>query len=234
MGHSAVQHAPENAGMSAAPEAAPILAVVGMQAEAALLPRGVRAVVTGGDPKRAAALLDAEQGEIGGVLSFGIAGGLDPSLVPGDLVVAARVRGPGGAWRADLAWAATLVRATGARLGTLAGATAVVADPGAKRALHAATGGALAVDLESEAAAAFAARRGLPFAALRAVADPAGEGVPQAAADGLTADGRPAAARVALSLLRRPKELPAVLQVAKRTKVALGALERAAKALPGR
>ena len=211
-----------------------ILAVVGMQSEAALLPRGMRAVVTGGDPKRAAALLAADTGEVTGVLSFGIAGGLDPALEPGDLVVATRVRGPGGAWGADLQWAAALAGATGARLGTVAGAARVVGDPAAKRNLHAATGGALSVDLESEAAAAFAAARGLPFAALRAVADTAAETVPRSAAEGLTADGRPAAGRVALSLLRRPKELPAVLQVAKRTRLALAALERAAKALPGR
>jgi hopanoid-associated phosphorylase len=217
-----------------APSAPAILAVVGMRSEAALLPKGLRAVVTGGDPKRAAALLAAQTGEVAGVLSFGIAGGLDPALAPGDLVVATRVRGPGGAWGADMGWAAALARATGARLGTLAGARRVVADPVAKRALRNATGGALAVDLESEAAAAFAAARGVPFAALRAVADTAEEGVPRAAAAGLTADGRPAAGRVALSLLRRPKELPAVLAVARRTRVALGALGRAAKALPAR
>lgn len=211
-----------------------VLAVVGMQSEAALLPRTVRAVVTGGDPKRAAALLAKETEEVAGVLSFGIAGGLDPTLAPGDLVVATRVRGPAGAWGADMGWAAALARATGARLGTVAGATAVVADPTRKRRLHNATGGALSVDLESEAAAAFAASRKVPFVALRAVADTAGEGVPDAAAAGLTPDGRPAAARVALSLLRRPKELPALLTVARRTKVAMAALARAAKALPAR
>ena len=216
------------------PPAAAVIAVVGMRSEAALLPRGVRAVVTGGDPKRAAALLAEHKGEVTGVLSFGIAGGLDPDLAPGDLVVATRVRGPRGAWRADMGWAAALARATGARLGTLAGAARVVADPAAKRNLHNATGGALAVDLESEAAAAFAASRGVPFVALRAVADTARESVPQSAAGGLTSDGRPAAARVALFLLRRPSELPALLQVAKRTKLALASLERAAKALPGR
>jgi nucleoside phosphorylase len=133
-----------------------------------------------------------------------------------------------------MGWAAAIAKATGARLGTLAGARAVVADPAAKRQLRNATGGALAVDLESEAAAAFAAARGVPFCALRAVADTAEEVVPRAAADGLTADGRPAAARVAFSLLRRPRELPQVLQVAKRARVALGALERAAKLLPAR
>jgi adenosylhomocysteine nucleosidase len=211
--------------------AASVVAVVGMRSEARLLPPGIRAVIAGGDPRRLAALLAAEPGEVAAVLSFGIAGGLDPALGAGDLVVATRVRGPRGAWRADLGWAAALARATGARLGVVAGAAVVVADPAAKRNLRSATD-ALAVDLESEAAAAFAASRGLPFVALRAIADTAEEVLPRAAAVGLTADGRPAPGRVALALLRRPGDLPALVQVARRTREALAALERAAKALP--
>jgi len=208
-----------------------VLAVVGMRSEARLLPQGIRAVVAGGDPRRLASLLAAQPGEVAGVLSFGIAGGLDPALGAGDLVVATRVRAPGGAWRADMGWAAALARATGARLGVVAGAPKVVAEPAAKRTLRHATD-ALAVDLESEAAAAFAASRALPFVALRAIADTAEEALPRAAAVGLTADGRPAPGRVALALLRRPGELPALVQVARRTQEALAALERAARALP--
>jgi hopanoid-associated phosphorylase len=209
------------------------LAVVGMRSEAALLPRGLRVVVGGGDPRQLPALLAAERGEgVAAVLSFGIAGGLDPALVPGDLIVSTWVRGPGGAYRADMSWAAALARATGARLGVVAGAAAAVADPAAKRALRDATG-ALAVDLESEAAAAFAAAYALPFVALRAVADTAKEAVPAAAVAGLTSDGRLAPGRVALALLRRPRELPALIQVAKRARAAHAALARAVAALPG-
>jgi adenosylhomocysteine nucleosidase len=215
---------------------AAILAVVGMRAEAALLPRDarLRPIVSGGDPRRLAALLAALGGEAAAVLSFGIAGGLDPALAPGDLVVSTRVRGStGDAFPADMGWAAALARATGARLGGIAGARSVVGEPAAKRALHLATG-ALAVDLESEAAAAFAAAHGLPFAALRAVADTAGESLPAAASVGLTPEGRPAAGRVALALLRRPRDLPALFAVARRARTALASLERAAAALPGR
>ncbi|WP_052213845.1 hypothetical protein [Belnapia sp. F-4-1] len=200
-----------------------ILAVVGMQSEAALLPKGLRVVVSGGDPARLRTLLQQQPEDISGVLSFGIAGGLDPSLITGDLVVATRVRGPGGAYAADPVWSARLARRCGARLGMVAGAAGVVGEPSGKRLLRAATG-ALIVDLETEAAAAFATARRLPFAALRAVADTAEEVLPRAAAVGLTADGRPAAGRVALALLRQPRELPALLVVARRSRAALEAL----------
>ncbi|MBL6077805.1 nucleoside phosphorylase [Belnapia sp. T18] len=200
-----------------------ILAVVGMQSEAALLPKGLRVVVSGGDPARLRALLQNQPEDITGVLSFGIAGGLDPSLITGDLVVATRVRGPGGAYAADPVWSARLAQRCGARLGMVAGAAGVVGEPSGKRLLRAATG-ALVVDLETEAAAAFATARRLPFAALRAVADTAEEVLPRAAAVGLTADGRPAAGRVALALLRQPRELPALLVVARRSRAALEAL----------
>ena len=208
-----------------------VIVATGMRSEAALLPPGVRAVVGGGDPVRLREMLDRAAGGATAVLSFGIAGGLDTDLECGALVVATRVRGPGGAWPADMTWSSALVRASGARLGVVAGATAVVSAPGAKRSLRLMTG-ALVVDMESAVAAAFAASRGLPFAVLRAVADTAEEVLPRAAAVGLTRSGRPAPGRVALALLRRPGEFPALVQVAKRSRTALEALAKAARNLP--
>ena len=208
-----------------------VLVAVGMRSEAALLPPGVRAVVGGGDPVRLRKMLDGAAEGATAVLSFGIAGGLDTGLEPGTLVVATRVRAPGGAWPADSAWSSALVRANGARFGVVAGADAVVSAPDAKRSLRLKTD-ALVVDLESAVAAAFAVSRGLPFAVLRAVADTAEEVLPRAAAVGLSAAGRPAPGRVAMALLRRPGELPALVQVAKRSRTALDALARAARSLP--
>lgn len=209
-----------------------LLVTVGMQAEAALLPPGTRVLVSGADPDRLAALLAAEAEGVSAVLSFGIAGGLDPGLEPGDLVAATRVRGMAGAWAADMAWAAYLARATAARLGVLAGAAAAVADPAAKRSLRAMTG-ALAVDMESQVAAAFAARRGLPFAALRAVADTAAESLPRAASVGLTPDGRPAPFRVLAALARNPREIGPLKIIAARSRTALESLAHAIHLLRG-
>ena len=208
-----------------------VVVATGMRAEAALLPAGVRAVVSGGDPARLRRMLEEAADGATAVLSFGIAGGLDTALECGALVVATRVRAPGGAWPADTVWSSALVRASGARLGVVAGADAIVAGPHAKRSLRLMTG-ALVVDLESAVAAAFAASRGLPFAVLRAVADTAEEVLPRAAAVGLTRTGRPAPARVAMALLRRPSEFPALVQVAKRSSTALEALAGPARDLP--
>ncbi len=203
-----------------------------MQSEAALLPKGTRTLVSGADPERLAALLAAEGEDVTAVLSFGIAGGLDPMLQPGDLVAATRIRASAGAWPADMAWAARLARITAARLGVLAGANLAATDAAAKKALRAMTG-ALAVDMESQVAAAFAARRSLPFAALRAVADTAEEVLPQAALVGLTADGRPAPLRVLLALARRPSDLKPLRAVAARSRTALEALGHSVHLLRG-
>lgn len=257
--------------MTIAAVAPPLLVVVGMRREAALLPEGMAVICTGGDPRRAARLLKAwaaagdpdtngqrrsgdaanrpshaagpfeaqargseRRPAAAAVLSFGIAGALDPALRPGDLLIATELRSAEGArYPADATWSAALAAITGARPGPLAGAASVAADPAAKRALRAATGGSLAVDLESEPAAAFAAAHRLPFAALRAVADTAAERIPPAALAGLTAEGRADPLAVLRGLARRPGDLADLLRVAARSRAALAALARAV-ALLGR
>jgi len=64
--------------------------------------------------------------------------------------------------------------------GALYSGGAVVATAAEKQALFTRTG-AVAVDLESAAVAAAAARHALPFAVLRAICDPASRSLPQAA-----------------------------------------------------
>ena len=77
----------------------------------------------------------------------------------------------------------------------------------------------------------FCARADIPFAVLRAIADPAERALPPAALIGLNAAGRPALGRVLLSLASQPGQLPALLQVARDTRRALAALRRAGAAL---
>lgn len=193
---------------------------VGLRSEAALLPPGVRHVISGGDPSRLAALWP---GDATCVLSFGIAGGL---AAPTGTVILAAALWEGGVVRpVDAAWLAAIQARLPVRSGLLAASDTLLDSPAAKSALHARSG-ALAVDMESGAAWHFAARRGLPFAALRAVADGAGEALPRAASVGLNPDGSPAPGRVLAALLRRPGELPALLRLARSSATAHAALRR--------
>nr|WP_314074119.1 nucleoside phosphorylase [uncultured Roseococcus sp.] len=200
--------------------------VVGLRSEAALLPAGTTVVVSGGDPGRLAALLEALPPGVSGVLSFGIGGGLGPSVATGDVFVATALRSLSESFPVDAEWRAALIRRTSAASAILAASDTLLGSVEAKRALHLATR-AVAVDMESGVAARFARARGIPFAVLRAVADGPGEALPQAASVGLKPDGSPAPLRVLAALARRPWELPALLRLARASAAAHASLRRA-------
>ena len=170
---------------------------------------------------------------VAGLVSFGLAGGLDPALQAGALVVPAMVIEAGCCYRADPALSARLGGMTALR--ALAG-TAILADPDAKRAAHDATGAAI-IDLESGAVARVAVRHNLPFAVLRAVCDPAGRILPPLALAALDAGGRIGIGRVLASLLRQPWQIPALLGLAgdaMRARSALAAAVRRQRASGGK
>ncbi|MDB5416133.1 MAG: Phosphorylase [Rubritepida sp.] len=199
---------------------------VGLKSEAALLPKGARILVSGGDPARLAAMLAALPDDVTGVLSFGIAGGLAPTVAPGDLFIATALLTPSESFAADPRWLADLSHRTLATPGILAASDVLLSSVQAKQALHRATQ-AMAVDMESGVAARFAASRGVPFAALRSVADGPEDILPRAAAVGLNPDGSVAPLRVLAALARHPLELPALIRLARSSAKAHAALRRA-------
>jgi hopanoid-associated phosphorylase len=173
-------------------EAARVLAVCGMPFEAAIADGPGVVCVHGPGPWRVAqrlhAMLDGA-GRWDGIISFGCAGGLDPELASGDCVVATSVLTPDGVIATDPDWSRALLdRLPGARPGLLAGTDAPLATAAAKAALWRESG-AVAVDMETHAAALAARRLGLRFAACRVVLDPARRNVPAAALAGLDAGG---------------------------------------------
>lgn len=212
--------------------AAPVLAVTGLARERRMAAgEGVEAVGAGGNPHRLRQLLDARVPPgCRAVMSFGIAGGLDPSLRPGDVVVGTGVVGEEGRRAADLDLSAALLNllaGVGSRViaADLAGVdTAVLAVDG-KTELRAATGAA-AVDMELHVAASFAGRHGLPFAALRVICDPAGQALPAFAAEALTADGEPDIAAVFFAFARGRARLGDLMRLAKDSNAAFAALGR--------
>lgn len=213
--------------------------VTGMVAEARCLPRPVAVgssafLCSGGDARSAAACarrLLAEGAD--GLLSFGLAGGLDPALRAGAVVLAEGVIGPNGErWPADRAWRDALVAIPGPDsliMGDVAGSDRPLVSASEKAELFAATH-AYAVDMESHAVARVAVENDVPFAVLRAVADTATRTLPRAALSGIGADGRSRPAAVLGQLVLRPWDLPAMLVLALVSARALRVLRRAAAA----
>jgi hopanoid-associated phosphorylase len=125
-----------------------------------------------------------------GIVSFGVAGGLDPALRAGDAVIARSIVTDTGSYQSDEAWTRALLAALpGSLHGDISGADVPVAHPSGKLALRHAHR-TVAVDTESHVAAVVAARRGIPFAAVRVVLDPAHRCLPPAALVPLRRDGR--------------------------------------------
>lgn len=189
---------------------APLLAACGLAFEAAIAAGPGVAAVCGPGPGRLAAGLDVLLGGghsgFAGILSFGCAGGLDPDLAPGTVVLATGVHTSGGFLNADPAWLEALMRRLpDAAAGELLGLDAPLAAAADKRALWRSAGARIA-DMESHAAALAARRLGLPFAACRVVLDPAWRDVPPCALAGLREDGGAALAPL-LRALRAPPGL---------------------------
>jgi adenosylhomocysteine nucleosidase len=161
-----------------------------------------------------------------GIISFGIAGGLVPELLPGQWVVASAIVSDQERHAVDAPWSKRLLDALpGAKHAAIAGVDAPVADPREKRALHHRTG-ALVVDMESHLAARIAAAHGLPFTACRVIVDPATRSLPPAALVSLRADGIPDFAAVLRSVVGQPSQLPSLMRLALDASIARAALRR--------
>jgi len=213
-----------------------LLIVVGLKREARLAGSGdVATVCSGGD----VSLLEQRLARIDpaglmGVVSFGLAGGLDPALNAGDLMLASAVATPRRSFQADAALTdalAAALKAAGLRLsdGVFAGVDEAVLTPEDKIALRRRTG-AVAVDMESHVAARFAAVCNAPFAAVRAVSDPADRALPKLAAQALRPDGGVDYRKVIAGLARAPRDLGPLMAAGRDSSAAFATLRRAGRA----
>jgi hopanoid-associated phosphorylase len=184
-------------------------------------------VVIGGDGSRIVQRIDvALDSTVQGIISIGIAGALAPELKIGDCLVATRVQGNTAELPCDARWQAQLLRLLpNAKAGTLIGVRAPATNVQGKAALRAASN-ADAVDMESDLAAEAAARRGLPFAALRVISDTAADALPPATAAALNPDGGINLMSVLASILKQPSQIPALICTGRNADTALAALLR--------
>lgn len=167
-----------------------------------------------------------------GIISFGVAGGLSPSLKPGDVVIPHRVITAKGSFSTDARWSQSLRNTIDhAQSGeSVFAADATVMTVLEKEALWHGTRAA-AVDMESGAAGEVAAHHGLPFAVLRVIIDPAHRTIPISASVGTRDDGTTDALAVIRSLMRRPRELGEIIRLANDARKANKALFRCREAL---
>jgi adenosylhomocysteine nucleosidase len=192
-----------------------LLHVSGMGSEAAA--EGARTLVAAG----ATALV-----------SWGMAGGLDPALTSGTLCLPSEIIAPGGTaiqttclWRERLSAAlATRRPPVGGRLVTSARAVGSVED---KAALFRETG-AVAVDMESLAVAQVAQSRGMPFLAVRVIVDSAGDILPKAVTAAADAAGHLHLWRLLGALALAPTDLVGLIRLARCYRVASRSLAEVA------
>ncbi len=160
------------------------------------------------------------------LVSFGVAGGLDPQLDSEAIIIAKEIAGNDNQrWVCDAGLISRFKSAAPHGLdGAVFGSTHLVPTPAAKKKLHAHTG-CVIVDMESHVVAQVATRYNLPFAVLRGVSDSVEDGFPDAALKGLSPDGSTNMNAVYKSLLRNPLQIPALLKLFKHTGIALKQLD---------
>jgi adenosylhomocysteine nucleosidase len=199
--------------------------ITGLTAEARLLKGHVQ--IGGGTPQGAAQAAERliAQG-VTALISFGLAGGLDPALQAGTIVIPEAIL-DGETYRTD---PALNVKLGGPTHALMAAGPHIVVTAQAKAALFAQTHAA-AIDLESGAVARVATAHTLPFAVIRAICDPATSSLPPAALAALDSAGAIGFSRVLLSVLTHPTQIPSLITLARDATRAGRALREAIKSI---
>jgi hypothetical protein len=213
------------------PPSANILVVCGLKREAAILAGPGRTTLCGDPRTLRAGLAEAASLRPSLVISWGLCGGLDPKLRPGDLILGAEVVSNDGAVRTDEAVTASLAErlvGAGARVVVverLAASDAPVVTAAAKADLRRATEAA-GVDMESLIAGRYALKHRAAFAILRAVADPAERDLPPLVLRAVAPDGGIKIRAVVGELIRSPGQLAGLRALAADSRAAFQALKR--------
>jgi adenosylhomocysteine nucleosidase len=174
--------------------------------------------------RAARALVDAG---VAALMTFGMAGGLDPALMAGSVVLPCELISADGtrylasrSWRERVAAAVGPVRAVSA--GNLLTSTRAIDTPADKSAAFRDTGAA-AVDMESAPVAAIALHHNLPFIAVRVIVDTAADTLPRAVVNASRA-GRVQIGRLIAGLILAPGEIAALIRLARRYRIAMRSL----------
>ena len=167
------------------------------------------------------------------LMSFGLAGGLDPTLSAGTVVLPNEVISRGGGrfltstgWREQLC--AAIAKQRPVASGPLLTSLAAISEVADKAAAFRETG-AIAVDMESLSVAEVAAAHGLPFVAVRVIVDTAADVLPRAVL-AASRGGQVNIRRLVGGLAATPMDLIALIRLGQRYRAATRSLAAVAGA----
>ncbi|MCB2113084.1 MAG: hypothetical protein R3C42_08940 [Parvularculaceae bacterium] len=159
------------------------------------------------------------------IVSAGLCGGLDPALKSGELVLGERVvSAKGDIVIADKALAAAADKFSPRHV-AIFGSDEIVDCTEKKEALFQRYA-AETVDMESHGAARAAARAGVPFIAIRVIADGAARALPKAALRAVTPAGGVNVANVLLDCIKQPQQFEEIFALGRDSGAATQTLRR--------
>jgi adenosylhomocysteine nucleosidase len=171
----------------------------------------------------ARALVDAG---VAALMTFGMAGGLDPALQAGSVVLPCElIAADGTRFVASRPWrerVAAAVSPLAVSAGNLLTSTRAIDTPSGKSAAFRDTGAA-AVDMESAVVAAVAAQHNLPFIAVRVIVDTAADTLPRAVVNA-SRMGKVRIGRLIAGLIVAPGDIAALIRLAQRYRIAMRSL----------
>jgi adenosylhomocysteine nucleosidase len=178
-----------------------------------------------GCPAAGAAARALVAAQVSALMTFGLAGALDPALAAGTVILPGELISRDGArfvtckaWRERVAASLGFAVSTA----TLLTSARAIETPAEKAAAFRDTGAA-AVDMESAAVAEVAAAHGLPFIAVRVIVDTAGDTLPPAVVAASRA-GRVEIGRLIAAVVAAPREIAELLRLARRYRMAMRSL----------
>ena len=165
---------------------------------------------------------------VGGLISFGFAGGVDEQVAEGTLVLPGEIRqGRYDTAVTNDAWRQAVFKKIRPKLKPLLAPMAAVdeiaVEASDKTEIRYVTGG-VAADMESFAVVRAARKAGLPAIAIRAVSDPALQSLPILAVEAVDNDGNLRPWQIIRSILFNPGQIGELRRLAKNTKAASHAL----------
>jgi hopanoid-associated phosphorylase len=165
------------------------------------------------------------------LLSFGVAGALEPGLPLGSLIIGTHVASVDHKWDCDVEWVRDLTnKIPQAHCGGVFGSETLIASAREKRIVYERSR-CLIVDMESQCAAQIAAEAKIPFIVLRAVCDSSTMEVPPVLMAAVKEDGGIDYLRAAWNIIRHPKQIPHLFKVSHGMNKAVAALKASVSSL---